>query len=74
MAETIITADQGVQDTYYTLMKDDLGVIYFYEFNPSVSSPSTQYQEIRNNADINQLSFITSSGSLENFYYAVDNK
>lgn len=48
----MITADQGVQDTYCTLMKDDLGVIYFYEFNPSVSSPSTQYQEIRNNADI----------------------
>lgn len=72
VGKTMIVADLGMGNEYYTVMKDETGYFY-YGYNPSLASPATRQQPMLNSPEIASAAAFAASSSLQHLYYATGN-
>lgn len=73
VGKTMIAADRGVQNEFYTIMKDNTGYFY-YSFLPNLAVPAGVAQRIQDSPEIEQATTFAASGTLQQMYYAANNR
>jgi len=73
VGKTMIAADLGYNNVYYTVMKDANG-LYFYAYNPNVAAPAELSQPILGSPDIEKATAFAASSLLQHMYYVAENK
>lgn len=71
VGKTMVAADLGMNETYYTVMRDDAGY-YYYGYNPGEASPAESSQVIKNSPGIDKATGFAASSALRHLYYTTD--